>query len=256
MKAKWVLVALLAFTSIAPAQELVLKGDTTTVKVARTVYDDREAIKKFPFTVTAPNNAIRPEWKITPSAGVTWSSKTRTLTVTAAPKGELTISAEWSVASFDGKTVILDDKDASIVVLIGVEPPAPPEPPKPPTPPVPPPPVVVTSFRVIMVYESADTLPAAQTSVLYGKTVENFLDATCTGGKAGWRRRDKDSPGENDPAMVQIWSAVKGEFAPPKNTKTPAVVVQVNEKIDIIPLAATPAEMVAILTKYAKGEVK
>lgn len=115
-------------------------------------------------------------------------------------------------------------------------------------------PVVVKSFRVIMVYESGDTLPAAANSVLYGKAVEDFLNANCTGGKTGWARRDKDATGEYDADRQAVWNAVKDEFGPPKNTKTPALVIQVNDKITIEPFAATAAATVTLLKKYAEGK--
>ena len=173
---------------------------------------------------------------------------TPSVAVFAINTGNVTLSC-WGVDK-TGKPVKL----ATFQIAANLGPQPPPVDPNKPKPPEPKPPVVVTSFRVILVYESADTLTAAQNSVLYGKEVENWLNANCTGGKAGWRRRDKDLSGENDPAIVAVWDAVKAEFASPKNTKTPAVAIQVNDKIDIIPLAATPAEMVATLTKYLKGQ--
>ncbi len=121
------------------------------------------------------------------------------------------------------------ENGAPLLIQIGQVPtPMPPAPvppaPVPPTPPapVPPAPVPVSSFRVLFVYESADTIPAAQKNVIYGKSVENYLNANCTGGVAGWRRRDKDAAGEADPTMAALWTAVK-----PKLTTMPAVVVTV-----------------------------
>ena len=164
------------------------------------------------------------------------SPDTPSVAVFAINTGNVTLSC-WGVDK-SGRPVKL----ATFQIAANLGPQPPPVDPNKPKPPEPKPPVVVTSFRVILVYESADTLTAAQNSVLYGKEVENWLNANCTGGKAGWRRRDKDLSGENDPAIVAVWDAVKAEFAPPKNTKTPAVAIQVNDKIDIIPLAATPSD--------------
>lgn len=121
-------------------------------------------------------------------------------------------------------------------------------PPKPPTPPDPTP-VVVKSFRVILVNETGNTLTPAEDAVFNGVTVENFLNATCTDGKKGWRRRDKDQAGDNDPTMAAMWNATK-----PKITTVPCVAVAVNEKVEIIPLEATPAAMIAVLKKYAEGK--
>lgn len=170
-----------------------------------------------------------------------------TVQVFAVNTGRATLAA-WGVEG--GKPVKL----ATFAIEANRGPQPPPDPGPGPNPPPDPKPVVVTSFRVILVYESGDTLTAAQNSVLYGKAVEDFLNANCTGGKAGWRRRDKDASSVNDPPMSVVWAAVKGEFAPPKNTKVPAVVIQVNDKITIEPLAATPAEMIATLKKYAEGK--
>lgn len=121
-----------------------------------------------------------------------------------------------------------------------------PQPPPGPDPQPPPGPVV--SFRVILGYESGQTMTAAQNSVLYGKVVEDYLTANCTGGKAGWRRRDKDSVGDADPTMAAMWNAVK-----PAITTVPFAAVEVNGKIEIIPIEPTPAAMVAKLKTY-RGE--
>lgn len=115
-------------------------------------------------------------------------------------------------------------------------------------------PVVVKSFRVLLVYESADTMSAANNSILYGKAVEDFLNANCTGGKQGWARREKDATGTYDSDRQAVWDAVKNEFAAPKNTKTPALVIQVNDKITIEPFGPTAAGTVAILRKYLEGK--
>lgn len=104
----------------------------------------------------------------------------------------------------------------------------------------------------MFVYESANTLTPAEKGVVYGGVVEDYLIANCTGGKAGFRRRDKDAGGEFDPVMREIWAEVQTEFLPPKNTPTPAAVIQVNGKIVIEPLPKTPAEMVALLKTYRR----
>lgn len=229
--------------------------EVTIIKVKRLLF------RSVPFTLAAPvdDNIASYKWIVPP--GMVATDRDDKLEVTAAAKGEWLVEVKYKLGIVDGGKIKYTTKTGSLKFLVGeVPPPLPPTPPPvPPTPPMPPPdppipPQPVVSFRVILVQESGDTLTGAQKSVFYGKTVEDFLNATCTGGKAGWRRRDKDMPGENDPAMAQVWSAVKGEFAAPKNTKTPAVVVQVNSKIEIIPLAATPVEMVAILKKYAEGK--
>ncbi len=88
---------------------------------------------------------------------------------------------------------------ADFVVVIGDAPPNPPGPnPPTPDPPVPPVPVPVTGLRVLIVEESADRpkLPASQQSVLFSKSVRDWLDAHCVDGEGGvkdWGIFDKDA---------------------------------------------------------------
>lgn len=166
----------------------------------------------------------------------------------AGAKGTVELIAN-TVGATDEKTAVRKTIDVN-----GGQGPIPPPKPVDPDKPKPVDPVVVKTFRVIMVYESGDTLPAAANSVLYGKAVEEFLNANCTGGKLGWARRDKDATGEYDADRQAVWNAVKDEFGPPKNTKTPALVIQVNDKITIEPFAATAAATVTLLKKYSEGK--
>lgn len=136
-------------------------------------------------------------------------------------------------------------EDAGTCCTITVGNPAPVPPPAPPGPSPTPPPGPVTSFRVFLVFESMATLTSAQSAVVYGKAVEEYLDANCTGGAAGWRRRAKDAPGDADPAMATIWAAVQ-----PKVTSVPCIAIEVNGRVEIISLEATPAAMVTVLKKY------
>lgn len=132
-------------------------------------------------------------------------------------------------------------------------PPAPPEPTPTPTPPEPQPPqpVPVTSFRVFIVYEAMQTLPASQYGVIYGAETEKALNAACNIPNASaWRRTDKDADPATMPAgLKEVWAAAK-----PKITTTPCVVFQVNEKITIEALQATNAEQVAMIQKYREGK--
>jgi len=123
-----------------------------------------------------------------------------------------------------------------------------PQPPPPVDPIIPKPKPVVTSFRVALVFESGQTMTAAQTNVFYGGVVEEWMTANCTGGKAGWRRRDRNADGDADQKFNEMWTAAK-----PALTTTPCVVVEVNKKIEIIPFEPTPAAMVAKLAEY-KGK--
>lgn len=166
----------------------------------------------------------------------------------AAPEPKAAGTYKVLVYGADGKD---DPTEAAVVrVVIGGDPnpPTPPVPPGP-TPPGPTPPVPVTSFRVVVVFESGDTLTAAQRAVIYGGAVETWLTANCTGGVAGWRRRDKDAPGEQDATMAALWTAVK-----PKVTATPCIAVAVNDKVTLEPLPATPAAAVELLKRYREGK--
>lgn len=110
-----------------------------------------------------------------------------------------------------------------------------------------PPPVPTTSFRVILVYESSQVLPQAQFGVLYGKVVEDFMTARCTGGRAGWARRDKDADGSGDTTAIKsVWAAAK-----PKITQTPCVAVEVDGSVTVHPIPSSAAETVELLKKLA-----
>ncbi len=132
---------------------------------------------------------------------------------------------------------------AVVTVVIGGAAPVPPTPvdPDPPAP-------KVETFRVLLVYESAAVLPAAQFGVLYGKEVEQYLTANCTkdGDKNGWRRLDKDATTDNDTETFSaLWGAVK-----PKVTRVPCVAIEVNGTVTIEPLPASVPDMLALLKKY------
>lgn len=142
---------------------------------------------------------------------------------------------------------------AVVVVVIGGAAPVPDPKPKPDPKPVDPVPPKVETFRVLLVYESAAVLPAAQFGVLYGGEVEKYLTANCTkdGARNGWRRLDKDATTDNDSETFNaLWAAVK-----PKVTRVPVVAIEVNGTVTIEPLPASVPDMLALLKKY-RGEGK
>lgn len=116
------------------------------------------------------------------------------------------------------------------------------------------PPKPVTSFLVFIVHDN-QFVTLGQKTVIDGSAVENYLTATCTGGKNGWRRRDKDIPGDPDPTMKAFWEKAQPEFTV-KGTKTPAFAISVNGDISIepIPENATSASMIALLKTYNGGK--
>jgi hypothetical protein len=153
--------------------------------------------------------------------------------------GSVTIAA-WGTENGKAKKI------AELLVQVGHAPQPPPKP-KPDDPDKPKPPV--TSFRVILGFESGATMTQAQINVLYGSVVENYLNASCTGGKAGWRRRDKDAAGDGDATFSAMWKAIQ-----PAITTVPFAAVEVNGKIEIIPLEPTPAAMVEKFKTYNGGK--
>lgn len=142
----------------------------------------------------------------------------------------------------------------TILIVTGPRPPpTPPQPPPDPVPPTPPQPVPVTSFRVIFVTESAAQLTAQQTAVSGAKSVRDYLNARTTPDKmangqswAGWREFDPQITAANEyPGIKGVWDAAR-----PKITTIPCLVVQVNEKIDILPYPKNAAECLATLQAY------
>ena len=107
----------------------------------------------------------------------------------------------------------------------------------------------VTSFRVLFVVESAETLTAAQSGVIYGRAVSDYLTARTTpeGGKPGWRRLEKDDTAESEtPTIKALWASVR-----PQLTATPCVVIEVNGKATIDVLPATPEAAIKLFKQYA-----
>lgn len=146
-------------------------------------------------------------------------------------------------AQYDALTVKLTKAG-----IIGPQPkpPAPTPKPKPDDPPAPSP---TKTLRVIFVVESGDTLTTAQQGIVYGLETENWCLKNCTGGKAGFARRDKDNPAVEGRELNDVWRT-----AGPQITRTPCVVVERNSHIEIIPLEDTPARMVAVLDEYLQGK--
>jgi len=137
--------------------------------------------------------------------------------------------------------------------VIGEQPPEPaptptPKPPEPKPPEPTPQPVPVTSFRVLFIVERMANLTPGQNAVVHGAVVERFLDdrTTRTDNTRGWRRIDPHANTDGDtPTMNALWASVK-----PSITAVPCVAVEVNGKVEVIPLEETPAKMVAKLRSY------
>ncbi len=256
--------AILIFASLGFGQDvpLELRGDTVTVKVAKqiTVYEDRVVIKSFtptPLIIAQPDIGF---YYWTYPAVVKAVDKGNVLQINSAPQGDYTINLKIQSAVVDDKGKIkYVTKFSDIVVSVGVPgptpvPPIPPTPvPPEPVPPIPPTPVPVTSFRVIYVTESANTLTSAQRTVIDAKITRDYLTANTTpeGKWSGWRQYDPQQNVTNEqPNMKALWEAVQ-----PKLTTLPCVVIEVNGKADILPLEATPAAQLEVFKKYKSGGV-
>lgn len=238
----------LAWPAAAQDVSLTVKGgDIKIVKVDQitVVKADRSVVTSFPFTVVAPPDEGFYDWIL--PAGVVATDKGETLEVTAAPKGDIAIRVKIRSALLDNGKIRYVTRFGSVAFSVGDVGPGPKPPPDPDPTPRPP----VLSFRVIFVAESGKTLTAAQNSVISGKAVRDWLTANTTpeGAFAGWRHFDPQQTVANEsPNMKKLWEAVQ-----PKLTGLPCVAIEVNGHAEIIPLAATPAEMIATFEAYRKG---
>lgn len=137
-----------------------------------------------------------------------------------------------------------------LTVTVGPRPPPGPGPGPTPDPPKPPP-GPVTTFRVIFVKESGQTLNKDQTPIPDAKVIRDYLDAKTTpeDGTVGWRTYDPQMTIDNEPpAMKRLWTAAK-----PSITTIPCLVVEVNGNATVMPFPANVAEAVKIL-KEAGGQ--
>ncbi len=164
-------------------------------------------------------------------------------------------SKEGDQTRFDFAVVV--GKGGPVTPDTKPKPPAPPKPKPPaPKPPAPTPVEPVTSFHVVMVYESAKTYDAKTTGVLYSQQISAYLDSATTpdAGTKGWRRRDKDLSADNDTTtQKELWSAIKATLKPDPQQKYPCWAIEVNHKIEIIDQPATVAAGLATAKKF-KGE--
>jgi hypothetical protein len=163
-----------------------------------------------------------------------------TIEVYAVGDGAATVSA-WGVK--ESRPVKL--ATFQVIANKGPRPPPEPDPPGP----EPKPPTPAKSFRVIFAVESGATLTPAQHGVIYGVEVENWCLKNCTGGKDGFRRRDKDNPTVSGNELNEIWNAAR-----PLITVTPVAIVEKNTHIEIIPVEATPEQMIAVFQEYIDGK--
>jgi hypothetical protein len=101
------------------------------------------------------------------------------------------------------------------------------------------------TFRIIFINESSDQQRPEDRAIMTGKVVEDWMIANCTGGRAGFRRFDKDITADDDKPFAALWAAVK-----PVVTVVPCVAMERNGKVKIVNLEATPAKMIEVFEAY------
>lgn len=145
--------------------------------------------------------------------------------------------------------IILPDEGEPVwrtLVVSGLGPQPPPGPGPTPDPPIPPGPV--TSFRVIFVKESGQTLNAAQTAIPGSKEIRDYLNRKVTkdGGIVAWREFDPQQVTTNEQATMRaLWETVK-----PKIDRVPALVIEVNGKATVMDFPKDVADCMATLKRY------
>ncbi len=255
-----VLLLLLVLSRQGYGQDTPVKikgGDTKVVMVDHIVVTKvpRLVVTTFPFDLEVDPNKGFYDWLL--PEGVKGIEADNVLKVTAAPKGDLSIRVKVRSAKFvEGQEPLYITKYGTFDFSVGdVGPqPVPPGPTPTPVPPTPSP-VPVKSFRVIFVYETSKTLTKEQNSAMYGKLVRDYLSANTTpenGLLTGYRYWDKDTDASlESPTLKALWAAITPQLV---NTSLPLVAVEVNGKVELIPVASSDKEMFSILKKYKEGQ--
>lgn len=145
---------------------------------------------------------------------------------------------------------------AECVITIGTPPPpvppvppVPPIPPVPPVPPQPPAPIPADGFRVLIVYESAESgkIPASQQAILFTQSVRAYLNERCAAGADGktkeWRMWDKDV---DTSAETKVW---QDAMKRPRQ-QVPWIVISDGKTGFEGPLPGNVADTLSLLKKY------
>jgi len=205
---------------------LHLKGDIDVVKIDKVIVvkEDRTVVRSLPFKVTAPPGAADYRWTV--PAGVVFSDLGDTIEITAAAKGEVSLSARRLLIDFDKKTTTF--KVDSIIFNVGdVTPPTPPKPPVP-DPPKPPAPVPVKGLRVLVVQEDttgAKLLSIAQSRELNSQAMFDYAKAKFARGLDGtpeFKKVDKDV---NIANLNDVWKQFFADWQKNANGSVPWIVV-------------------------------
>lgn len=106
-----------------------------------------------------------------------------------------TYRVTMTAINFDSKKVTRAKYTFTVQPDVAPTPPTPPDPPKPPAPPPSPAPIPAEGFRVLIVYETGQTLPKDQAVILNSGAVRDYLRAKCV----------KDPDAEQDGKAYRIW---------------------------------------------------
>jgi hypothetical protein len=172
---------------------------------------DRTLVTSFPFQVSAPKGFALYFWTY-PANVVATEIGEGVLEVTAAPKGDLTVSLKCVGADWDAKKFIT--KYGRTTFSVGEVQPGPvPVPPDPKPVPPDPKPGVVKSLKVLVVFETSGLTKLhkdnpGQWLALYAKPVRDYLNARCAkepDGLPASRFYDKDTDTSKEP---RGWAAL------------------------------------------------
>ena len=242
--------ALLAFVLLASTAF----AEPLFITLPETVRIDVGDVENVPLKT----NGKKVIWRVTKSSGVQILPQYGPMTTL--PSSLLLIKTKIpGVYELEATTAAGDElAQAVCLVTVGNAPPPGPNPPGP-TPPGPgpdpfnPPPIPGDGLRVLIVYESGDTLPVGQHSILYGKTVRDYLNATCPVGPDGktreWRIYDKDvdTTGES-----KLWQDALKRPHP----SIPWIVISNGKTGFEGPLPATVDATLELLKKYVAPTAK
>lgn len=250
MKRAALAAVILAFAGLALADiPLEVKGpDVRVVKVDKVIVvkEDRTVVN-VPFAVHAPPGGGLYFWSYPP--GVVAADRGDSLQVTAAPKGDVTITVKAISAKLDkdGRFLGFATELGSVAFSVGEAKPKPD--PKPDPDPDPKPdqaaPIAAEGFRVLIVYESSQALSPAQNAILYGQQIRQFFSQHCVkvDGTPESRIWDKDADTKDAP---KHWAdALKRP-----RTSLPWIVVSNGKTGFEGPLPGTVEETLSLLKRH------
>jgi hypothetical protein len=256
------ILALLLFCTPAFGQVVPLEisgGDAKVVQVDKIVVvkEDVTLVSSFPFKVKAPAGGLIYTWQY--PATVTATDENDTLEVTAAPKGNLTISVKITTVDFKAQKV--STKVGKIAFAVGEIGPAPkPEPkPKPDEPPTIAP-IPAPGFRFLILYESdpmdmaEQRMSPQQNSIITSAIIRDWADANCPVGPDGKTPERRMWDWDVDTSSVtELWrNAVTRSQLKAGGSKKPWILISNGDKKNGYegPLPANVADTLELLKKW------